>query len=282
MRDHIERLLADWLDKGLAELGHHPARVAERHEKITRENGPYIANATMRSLRAVYNHARKTDPTLPANNPVLGVDWNPEQRRQSGMGTEDLRAWFEELAKVANPIRREFHLFTLLSGSRPDALSKARIEHLDLRWRTLHLPSPKGGRTRAFDIPLSRPMVRCLVRAIRAGRLAYPVQAREWIFPASSASGHLEEHKERRATLSKWGNDLRQTYRTLAHAAGVNELDVRLLMNHTLPGVSAGYLTKGKLLSHLREQQERISDLIVGADVDYPRPLKITGTPRAS
>jgi integrase len=88
------------------------------------------------------------------------------------MGLNELQAWFGELAKVANPIRREFHLFTLLSGSRPDALSKARVQDINFKRRTLHLPSPKGGSKRAFDIPLSRPMVRCLVRAIRAGRVA--------------------------------------------------------------------------------------------------------------
>jgi hypothetical protein len=36
------------------------------------------------------------------------------------------------------------------------------------------------------------------------------------------------------------GNDLRQSYRTLAQVAGVWELDVHLMMNHSLPGVNAG------------------------------------------
>ena len=38
----------------------------------------------------------------------------------------------------------------------------------------------------------------------------------------------------------------------------------RLLMNHALPGVNAGYITRHKLLSdHLRDAQERLSSLIV-------------------
>ena len=177
----------------------------------------------------------------------------------------ELPAWFSQLEKFDNPIRREFHLLCLLSGSRPGALSEARIEHLDLRRRVLHLPRPKGGAERAFDIPLSRPMVRSLVRAIRAGRLLHPDAATEWLFPAASASGHLEEHKEGRDVLAKWGNDLRQSYRTLAHAAGVSEVDAKLLMNHKLPGVNAGYLTKGALLGHLRAEQARISAFILSA-----------------
>lgn len=72
------------------------------------------------------------------------------------------------------------------------------------------------------------------------------------------------EHKEERNVLSKWGNDLRQSYRTLAQAAGVSELDIHLLMNHSLPGVNAGYITRDRLLrDHLRKQQQRISELVV-------------------
>lgn len=108
----------------------------------------------------------------------------------------------------------------------------------------IHIPRPKGGEQKAFDIPPSRPMIRCIIRAIRWGRIMYSEQAKSWLFPADSELGHLVEHKEDRDLLSKWGNDLRQSYRTLAQAAGVSELDIHLLMNHSLPGVNAGYITR--------------------------------------
>jgi integrase len=262
-RDHMERLLADWLDRPLGRLGRQPALVAERHEKITAENGRYIANGAMRSLRAIYNHARKSNPDLPPVNPVTAVDWNEEVRRNTGMATSATGKWLAELHDLENPIRREFHLMTLLSGSRPTALKKIKIEHIDLRRRIIHIPRPKGGANKAFDIPLSRAMVRCILRTIRLGRCLYPDQAAVWLFPADSAPGHIIEHKEDRRVLSKWGNDLRQSYRTLAQVAGVSELDVHLLMNHSLPGVNAGYITRDALLGgHLRKQQERISRVI--------------------
>lgn len=89
-------------------------------------------------------------------------------------------------------------------------------------------------------------------------------QAKSWLFPADSEPGHLVEHKEERDVLSKWGNDLRQSYRTLAQAAGASELDIHLLMNHSLPGVNAGYIKRDRLLrDHLRHQQQRISELVV-------------------
>ena len=264
-RDHVERIFAEWLDTPLHDLGADPARIAKKHDDITKENGPYAANGSMRTLRAIYKHAGKTNKSLPPGNPADAVDWNIEKRRKTGMGKADLKGWFMELAALDNPVRREFHLLMLLSGSRPAALQRSSISHIDFRRRILHIPNPKGGSTRAFDIPLSREMILCLIRAIRFGRQMYPSQAREWVFPADSASGHLAEAKEDRAKLSKWGNDLRQTFRTVAEATRVSEICAKLLMNHAVPGVNAGYINRDKLLEyqdHLPREQQAISSAV--------------------
>lgn len=265
-RDHCERLLKSWLDIPLQDLVNDPARVAKMHDKITNENGPYLANGSMRTLRAIYNHARKIHRTLPVDNPANAVDWNVEERRNTAMGLADLPIWFEQLAMLENPIRREYHLLTLLSGCRPSALKAVKITDFDWRRRTLHIARPKGGSKRAFDIPLSREMTRSISRAVRSGRIMHPENADQWLFPADSKSGHLVEQKEDRDDLSKWGNDLRQSYRTFAAVAGVSEVDAQLLMNHAMPGVNSGYITRHKLLEdHLRSQQQAISDIISGS-----------------
>jgi len=271
--DHIERLMEDWLDTPLSELGENPGLVAAKHETISRENGPAIANGAMRSVRAVYNHARKTCRKLPAENPVFAVDWNPEVRRDTGMGVRDLPAWFEQLAAMPNPVRREFQLLTLLSGCRPDALKRTPLSDLRLTDRVLHIAAPKGGEAKAFDIPLSRAMLEAIFRLLRLAPVIYPETSRIWLFPSDAPSGHLEEHKENRAkVLSHWGNDLRQSYRTLGQVAEISDVDIHLLMNHSFPGVNAGYITRSKLMAdHLRSQQEKISQLIVGAVVGRGR-----------
>ena len=262
-REHIERHFAVWLDKPVADLANDPALVAERHDMISNENGPYQANASMRTLRAVYNHTRKKYRALPQYNLSDGVDWNREERRNTAMGLADLQGWFEQLSNLSNPLRREFHLLSLLSGSRPTALKAIRPSDLDFRRRVLHIPKPKGGAKRAFDIPLSREMLRSLARAMRYGRMMHPDLAGHWVFPSESATGHLMEQKEERAVLSKWGNDLRQTYRTVATVAGVSEVDAKLLMNHMIPGVNSGYITRHVLLeNHLRAQQQAISSVV--------------------
>lgn len=267
-QDHVERLMMSWLDRPLRELGEDPLLVKEMHDRITVENGPYMANSCMRTFRAVYTHARKTALKLPAENPVFAVDWNPEKRRDSGMGPEDLRGWYRQARALDNPLRRELHLLILLSGSRSDAIKKIEIKHIDLARRVIFLPRPKGGEEKAFCIQLSRQMVRCIVRAMRFGRMMHPREAETWLFPAESYSGHISEHKEDRSRLSHWGNGLRETYRTMAQVAGTGDIDIHLLMNHSLPGVNAGYITRSKLNTHLRNAQQILSDILLEEDCD--------------
>jgi integrase len=267
--DHVERLLADWLDRPLREFGDDPGIVARRHDELTVSSGPYGANGCMRTLRAIYNHARKSVRGLPPENPVMAVDWNEELRRDCAMGSNEIADWMTQAGRLRNAIRREFHLFTLLSGSRPTALKTARVPDLNFRDRVLRITKPKGGEKKAFDIPLSRPMIRCLIRAMRVSRMLHPEAAETWIFASEGEEGHLVEHKENReAVLSKWGNDLRHTYRTLGQAAGLSPVDMHLLMNHSVKGVNVneGYITRSKLLNdHLRSAQQRLSDHIIAA-----------------
>jgi len=264
---HVERLMADWLDKPLKELGDEPVLVKARHDEITEENGPYMANGCMRTFRAVYNHARKTARYLPVENPVIAVDWNPERRRDTAMGEDEYLGWFEQVRAIDNPLRRELHLLILLSGSRPEAIKTIKLDEIKLRHRMLFIPNPKGGEAKAFVIPLSCQMIRCIVRAMRFARCMHPEEAQTWLFPAESASGHIVEHKEDRKDLRYWGNDLRQTYRTAGQPAEINDVDMHLLMNHSVPGVNGGYITRVKLLNHLRSAQQELSDYLLASTV---------------
>lgn len=263
--DCVERLLKDWLDTPLSDLSEDAQGVSARHVGITRRHGPYAANHAMRALRAIYRHARKTrmERGLPAENPIDAVVFNAETRRDTGMSQAELGDWHRQLRALPNPVRQEFFLMMLLSGSRPDALKRARWSDLDVARRVLHFPNPKGGEARAFDMPLSGPMLRCLWRARNAGRVMHAAAAERFIFSAGTPTGHIAETKERRDRLAKYGGDLRQTFATAARAAGLGEMDVHILMNHKLGGVSGGYITTGALLGHLIAQQERVSRYLV-------------------
>jgi hypothetical protein len=155
-QDHVERVLKDWMKLPLKTLGENPRMVSDRHDKITRVSGPSAANGCMRTLRAVYNHARRSARMLPPDNPTMAVDWNEEKRRDTAMGSFDLPVWMDEAGRLRHLIRREFHLFTLLSGSRPGALKRAELKHFDFARRVLHLPRPKGRQARLRHPALPR------------------------------------------------------------------------------------------------------------------------------
>ena len=260
-RHHVHHHMREWRDTPLADLAREPRRAAELHAAITESSGPAAANAVMRSLRTLYRYGRRQAPgQLPEECPTAAITFHPQRRRNTALALEELVAWHEQRRMIKNPIRQEFHLLTLLSGSRPGAMKCAGWQYLDLRRRVLHLPAPKGGSEKAFDVPLSGQMLRSLWRVRQAGRRLFPIQSATWIFPARSGSGHIVEHKERRRRLSHWAGDLRQTFRTTAQMIGIVDIDVRLLMNHSIPGVSGGYITRDILLStSLLDAQERIS-----------------------
>lgn len=257
----IRRLMGDWRNVPLRKFADKPHLVTERHRNITRENGPYAANHFGRAFRRLYNYAQaKLDRTLPVTAWSKVISFNREYRSKGGMGDTDLPLWFRQLAALPNGVRREFHLFNLLCGSRQTALSVAEWSHLDVKRRALHIPEPKGGEHRAFDIPLSRPMLASLARARRAGRMLAPRQAERFIFPAvKSKSGHLVEWKEGRDVLCKWGKQLRQSYEIAGEVLDVSERTMKRLMNHATQDVTMGYGDRSKMWSRLVEEQERIS-----------------------
>ena len=143
-------------------------------------------------------------------------------------------------------------------------LDPTKLVFIDETWASTNMARKRGRCRRGRRLRAA--MIRCLVRVMRLGRVLHPTKGWEWLFPADSESGHLVEHKEDRANLAKRGNDLRQTYRTVAQTVGIADLDIHLLMNHSVVGVNAGYINRNKLLrDHLRQQQEMISCKIVDA-----------------
>ena len=114
----------------------------------------------MRLARAVWNFAKDEleTPGLPERNPFRsGKLFHKERARESGMGAEDLPTWWAQLQQLRNPIRREMHLFMLLSGLRRQDVLTARWDNLDEQRKALRIPAPKGGVERAFELPSPSP-----------------------------------------------------------------------------------------------------------------------------
>jgi integrase len=282
-RQKFEKHLAQWHWTPLRKITR--AEVLTWHGEVTKSAGAYAANGAARLGHALFAYARDEleAPDMPGRNPFRGKGLhNEEEPRESGMGTRDIRAWFDELVKMQSPIMREFHWFSLLSGLRRNDVATLRWTDVSTRERAVR--APKGGKKRRFRAPLSRAMVRSLCRARIAGRVMHDRQSTEWVFPALSRSGHVEEikssswvsgkngNKRKIVRLSKVGHSLRHSYRTLCAAAGLDRLRTKLLMNHQVSrDVTDAYLSTPALFEQLREAQRAVSELIVrsaGQDAD--------------
>lgn len=251
----LEHYLPDWMQREVEAIGRDRAGVRERVERIARDHGAATADSVARVLRAVYNRARRQHPDLPAN-PCDNVDFRGTRRRAVDLDPDALLAWGPAVLGL-DPVRRDLHLFLLLSGMRSQAARSARAEHLLPGRRLLRVPSPKGGEGRAFDLPLSAPLLDLLSARARAARGG-------WLFPADSASGHVEEVRED-ALGPLVGHALRHAYTSLSLEAGVPLLEAKVLLNHSVAGlgVTGTYVHLGH--AHLREAQERASAGILAA-----------------
>lgn len=255
-RYNCEQYLPDWLDKPLADIGSNRAAVRERHKRITKENGAPSADNVFRIFRALYNRGLREHPELPAN-PCLNVDYHGLKRRKVDANADQLKAWGKAVLELS-PVRRDLHLFMLLSGMRRTAACEARLEHFSDDF--LHVPNPKGGEDRAFDLPLSGPLKDLIGhRVAEAPRID---RRTKWVFPSDSKSGHVAEVAQHELN-GLTGHALRHLYASLAVQAGVPLLELKYLLNHAASNVTMGYIHVG--IDHLRPYQEKASSYILSA-----------------
>lgn len=252
-----DQYLSDWLTKPLTEVTRKDCR--ERHQKIGKDNGPYVANSAFRVFRAAYNGALKIHAELGVN-PTIAVDWFPEERRKAAIPSADVAAWHKEVLGIANPIRRDYLRFVLFTGLRRESAATVEWEHVKWDRKALLIPSPKGGETRAFELPLSDELIALLKarKACETTKTFFPKSP--WVFPADSKSGHIAEPKEKLG-VKFTVHGLRNTFITVAESLDVSSYAIKMLVNHSLPDrgdVTGGYMSIE--LERLRAPMQQITD----------------------
>lgn len=189
--------------------------------------GPTAANQAGRLLRTVYNYAARFSDDLPAN-PCTAIEWYPERELRRVIAARDLSAWWAQIDSVENPVRQAYWRVLLFSGLRKS--DAASMRWTDISDDGIHRPNPKGGRTRAFTLPMTPQLSAILADAKRAAEVVSP--GSEWVFPANSRTGHLTEAAEKAFPTVK-PHDIRRTYATACIEAGVDPYTVKMLLNHT-------------------------------------------------
>lgn len=255
--DSVERYLKDWKTRPLMEITR--SQITDRHTRIGKNHGKTSANRTMRAYRAIYNSARKKYEYLP-ECPTIAIDWYKQNRKQEPIADNQLAAWYGKVMAIDNGVRRDWQLFTLFTGLRKTDACTIRWQDIDMDKATLHRPTPKGGKDRAFTIPLADICMEILLR--RKGENVVFFGDSPWVFPTRDVKNnvtYLQEPKEYKRGLPS-PHRLRDTYTTAANAAGLSPYDVDVLTNHRPPkgSVTAGYIRQDT--EHLRLQQQKVAD----------------------
>ena len=108
----------------------------------------------------------------------------PDPERQGRRAAQVLPA----VCALPNPVARDYILLLLFTGLRRREASALTWGEVDLDARVIRLPAVRAKAGRKLDLPMSD-FVFDLLSARRA------LGDARWVFPAPSASGHIEEPK---------------------------------------------------------------------------------------
>lgn len=275
----FERQFGDWATWQIADVT--DEAIALRHAEIGARNGKVEANRGLELLRAMF--ARGVKWKLVTENPASQVERFPEFARKRTLSGSELTRVVEEIEREPDVYWSVYFRLLLLLGCR-------RSELLAAEWRHVRLDVDNG--------ELIGGMIRFPAEATKSGDVdekefgpdaaallaALPSRgASQWVFPASSKSGHREEPKTAWARIRDRAgvpdvriHDIRRTFAKLLGGMGYSLHLLSRALGHASLQSTAPYarldaepvrLARLALEQHLRTYAAKVAEL-PAADVD--------------
>lgn len=228
--------------------------IAKIHKSLKKKSR--TADLVVGSLAVVLNQ-KGVLRHLTGGNPCSGVDLyraKPKDGRPLE-SADEVAEWWAASECIESTTRRNLLRLMLLTGLRGKSAKQTRLKYYD--GLSLNYPAEAMKSGKAFRLPLNR-----WARAIIEAQLENAHDG--WLFPASSASGHVEIVSH--PAMKAWGgpHNLRRTFITLASKTSVPDLHRRLLVNHSTGGdAHAGYIGTGALFDEALTASETIGAAIM-------------------
>jgi integrase len=220
-------------------------------------SGHGVADGAMRCLRALWNFAADKSPI--GTNPVrLKRQWFKSPRRETLVKADDMAKFYAAITELKSPICRDFISLLLFTGLRRREAASLRWTDVDLKARIVRIPASNTKTGKKLDLPMSDFVFDMLTARRALGNTVF-------VFPANSASGHIEEPKfaldqvASACGVKVSSHDLRRSYITAAESCDISPLALKSLANHAVGNdVTAGYVVMN--VERLREAAQRVAD----------------------
>jgi integrase len=263
-RRTCELYLGDWLERSLGQITREMVEkkhsdIAAKIETETKHSGEATANVTFRTFRAIYNFSADRDEALPPNPvKILKRRWFKVERRKRMVKSGQLAAFYAALGNLESRVAADYIELLLFTGLRRSEAASLKWSDVDFEEKTFSIPGERTKSGVTLTLPMSDLVSNMLIARRAIGRA-------DFIFPANSKSGHLEEPKDAfheigQATgIKVSAHDLRRTFLTVAESLDISPLAYKALVNHAAPrDVTSGYITID--VERLRDPAQRIAD----------------------
>ncbi len=253
-RWQIEKYSGDWLKIPLGEIASDD--VMKRHRKLTMDAGPVSADNWAGTFRTLWNFAEDME-IVSGRNPV---DILKRQRLLNGKPVRDrivpldkVPDFLLKVDETENIVQREYIRFLLFTALRRN--EAANLRWADIRDDCVHVSAERNKSKRDFAIPLSSSALAAIE----------PLPRGDWVFPADSASGHIEDPRKalKRTGYGVSCHDLRRTWGSAAAFVIPDAIRKRLL-NHAPTNVTERSYTVLNDAERLREFSEKVDRHLCG------------------
>ena len=233
------------------------------HRKITETGYPYRANRVLALLSRMFALASQEDE-LREDNPAVGIERNPEERRERYLSTREIQRLNETLDRAEDQQAANAVRLLLLTGARRGEALNATWDQFDLEASLWIKPSSHTKEKKPHRVPLSDEAVQVL----RDQRQRAPHS--RYVFPGKTNYRALSTLKSFWNRVRKEAqvedvrlHDLRHTYASLLASHGLSLPVVGALLGHTQAATTDRY---AHLLDEpLRAATTKVAQLLSGS-----------------
>ena len=257
---HMERLFeansSTWKSRRLSAVT--KVDVLEKHRRLGKENGHYLANRWRGVLHRLFEVAIE-DFDFAGGNPVRKVKPFAEHERERFVTPEELPRLFDAIDAAEDVRIADYLRLALLTGARKTSILRMRFADVDLGRAVWTIP-PADSKNGS---PVHVPLVAEAVEVIRSRLIA--AGGREWVFPGRHGKEHLKDVRKPLAKVFKAArfedvrlHDLRRTFGSWQAANGSSELLIGKSLGHRNTRSTAVYARL--TLDPVRQSVERATE----------------------